>query len=64
MKNLLDKMATKWKNYKFRFVPWIMFNMTNKTSRNSPVMVKFMAGNFYYLSIRRLRLRLSNKTNT
>ena len=39
MKNLLDKMATKWKNYKFRFVPWIMFNMNIKNSRNSLVLM-------------------------
>ena len=49
MRNLLDKLAAKWKNYKFRFVPWIMFNMTNKTSRNSPVRVKFNVGPFFLL---------------
>ena len=52
MRNLLDKLAVKWKNYKFRFVPWVMFNMTNKTSRNFPVRINFTVPLFllfYYI---------------
>lgn len=31
----LNLIAKKWSSYKFRFVPWLVFNMTEKTARPS-----------------------------
>ncbi|XP_072172984.1 uncharacterized protein [Diadema setosum] len=34
MKSLWRKLAMKWHNYRYRFVPWIILNMENRTVRS------------------------------
>eukprot|EP00092_Neocalanus_flemingeri_P032545 GFUD01035395.1.p1 GENE.GFUD01035395.1~~GFUD01035395.1.p1 ORF type:complete len:269 (+),score=69.68 GFUD01035395.1:58-864(+) len=38
MKYLWSLVSQKWSAYKFRFVPWLVFNMTDKTARHSTQM--------------------------
>ena len=35
--NLLAKVKDQWKNYKYRFVPWIMLNMSENNTIKSSV---------------------------
>jgi hypothetical protein len=35
MKYLWNFISKKWSSYKFRFVPWVVFNMSEKTARPS-----------------------------
>merc|ERR1719419_744729 len=37
MKRLIDKISKKWSSYKFRFVPWVVFNMTERTAKSSSI---------------------------
>lgn len=33
MKSLWNRLSNKWSSYKFRFLPWVVFNMSEKTAR-------------------------------
>ena len=35
MKGFLNNLVRVWNSYKFRFVPWMVFNISQKTSRVS-----------------------------
>jgi len=59
MNNFINKVAAKWKNYKFRFVPWIMFNMTSKTSRTSSEMAETFQQDVYLDHLTKILSKLS-----
>ena len=63
MRQVLQRVSRKWSEYKFRFVPWLVFNLSDQAARQAEMKVEADRAAGILLQLQTLLEKLENYPN-